>query len=31
MSEINKIDINDYKVEIIKLSNNDGGGFLATT
>ncbi|HHV17790.1 MAG TPA: type II toxin-antitoxin system HicB family antitoxin [Thermoanaerobacterales bacterium] len=30
MSEINKIDINDYKVEIIKLSNNDGGGFLAT-
>lgn len=30
MSEINKIDINDYKVETIKLSNNDGGGFLAT-
>ena len=30
MSTINKVDIYDYKIEITKLSSDDGGGFLAT-
>ena len=30
MAKINNVNVYDYKVEITKLSDDDGGGFLAT-